>query len=118
MKRAVVGLATSKEHFQMILDDFLAGGFSSSEICTLNSESPIVYRSNVETFNVLCDIEIPKFMVERYLHKLREGHILIAIEVNDNEHENRAKEILSGAGGIDISSTSEGLGQQNQKEQL
>ena len=55
----------------------------------------------------LVGLGIPEIEAKHYEGKLLGGHILMAVHVDDDEQEKRAREILRREGGHDISSTSE-----------
>jgi len=51
----------------------------------------------------LVGMGIPEIEAKRYENKLREGNFLIAVDVDDNESEKRAKEVFENGGAEDVS---------------
>jgi len=54
----------------------------------------------------LVGMGIPEIEAKRYENKLRDGSYLIAVDADDDDQEDRAKEIFKAAGAEEISSTS------------
>jgi hypothetical protein len=55
----------------------------------------------------LIGMGIPEFEAKRYEGRLQKGGILLSVHCNTSEEVKRAKELLKGMGGEDVSSTSE-----------
>lgn len=55
----------------------------------------------------LVGMGIPEYEAKRYEGRVREGGILLSVHCDNSDWVKRAKEILNGAGGEDISSTGE-----------
>src|SRR4051812_12915871 len=55
----------------------------------------------------LVGLGIPEIEAKAYEGKLRSGNLLLAVHVDDGDHESRAKEVLRREGAHDIVSTSE-----------